>query len=160
MKGTTVGFWAVLMSWLLLLTPVQANEKLLTVRSPQTFDATMEQVQEVLQQHHFTVAHIQKCDGGLHEMGYSTDSYRIIFFGRLDEVRALSKTHPELVPLFPFKLAVYADGKTTSLSILNPVKLAPLLDADDALQQQLTAWEKDFRAVLADMQAVQVARAD
>jgi uncharacterized protein (DUF302 family) len=159
MKFITAGFWGVLATWL-LLAPVHADEKLLTVRSSQAFDAALEQVQEVLEKHHFAVAHIQKCDGGLHDMGYSTDSYRIVFFGRLDEVRALSKTHPELVPLFPFKLAVYAEGKDTLFSILNPTELAPLLDADKDLQQQLTAWEKDFRAVLGEMQAVQVAHAD
>lgn len=159
MKFITAGFWGMLLAWLLLV-PAHADEKLLTIRSPQAFDPALEQVQEVLKKHNFTVAHIQKCDGGLQDMGYTTDSYRIVFFGRLEEVRALSKTHPELVPLFPFKLAVYAEGKDTLFSILNPAELAPLLDADKDLQQQLTAWEKDFRAVLGEMQAVQVAHAD
>jgi uncharacterized protein (DUF302 family) len=83
-----------------------------------------------------------------------------VFFGRLEEVRALSKQYPDLVPLFPFKLAVYADGKDTVMSVLNPVELAPLLDTDPALQQQLKAWEKDFRAVLAAMKTTQVAQAN
>ncbi|WMP18606.1 hypothetical protein [Thiothrix lacustris] len=155
MKFLTVGLWGALVTGL-LFAPVHAAEKLLTVHSQQAFEPALEQVQEVLSKHHFTVAHIQKCDGGLHDMGYSTDSYRIVFFGRLDEVRALSKTHPELVPLFPFKLAVYAKGEDTVFSILNPTQLAPLLDADKDLQQQLSAWEQDFRAVLGEMQDVQV----
>jgi uncharacterized protein (DUF302 family) len=92
-------------------------------------------------------------------MGYTTDNYNIVFFGRLEEVRELSKTHPELIPLFPFKLAVYAEGKDTLFSVLNPAELAPLLDADKALAEQLSAWEQDFRAVLNEMLVVQVARA-
>lgn len=143
-----------LLAWLMLSAGVaQANEKLLTARIMQEFDPVLERVQEVLVRHGFTVAHIQKCDGGLHDMGYETDNYRIVFFGRLNDVRELSKSHPELIPLFPFKLAVYAEGKDTILSVLNPSELAPMLHADEALQARMTAWEKDFRAVLTEMQA-------
>jgi len=159
MKRLTIGLGSVLLAGLLAL-PAQANDKLLTVRSPQAFDLALEQVQDVLKKHNFTVAHIQKCDGGLQDMGYTTDNYNIVFFGRLEEVRELSKTHPELVPLFPFKLAVYAKGKDTLFSVLNPAELAPLLDADQALAAQLGAWEQDFRAVLNEMQVVQVAHVD
>ncbi len=144
----------------ILNSPLQAQEKVLSARTTQGFDATLEQVQDVLKQQGFSVAHIQKCDGGLHDMGYKTDNYKIVFFGRLEEVRALSKQYPDLVPLFPFKLAVYADGKDTVMSVLNPVELAPLLDTDPALQQQLKAWEKDFRAVLAAMKTTQVVQAN
>lgn len=144
--------WA-LLSWVLLFPGwAQANDKLLTVRVAEAFEPVLEQVQEVLAKHGFTVAHIQLCDGGLHGMGYETDNYRIVFFGRLDDVRELSKTHPELIPLFPFKLAVYAEGKDTILSVLNPSELAPMVHADEALQARMTGWEKDFRAVLSDMQ--------
>ncbi len=159
MKRLAIGLWGVLLVALLLV-PVQANDKLLTARSPQAFDLALEQVQAVLQKHNFTVAHIQKCDGGLKDMGYATTDYKVVFFGRLDEVREFSKTHPELVPLFPFKLAVYADGKDTRFSVLNPAELAPLLDADKVLAEQLVAWERDFRAVLNEMETVHVALAD
>lgn len=141
-----------LLAWLLLSAGVVlAGDKLLTVRVTQAFDPALEQVQDVLGKHGFTVAHIQKCDGGLHHMGYETDNYKIVFFGRLEEVRELSKVHPELIPLFPFKLAVYAEGNDTILSVLNPAELAPMLHADKDLQTRLLAWEKDFRAVLSEM---------
>lgn len=159
MKRLTIGLWGVLLA-VLLAVPAQANDKLLTARSPQAFDLALEQVQTVLKKHNFTVAHIQKCDGGLKDMGYTTDNYKIVFFGRLEEVRELSKTHPELVSLFPFKLAVYADGKDTRFSVLNPAELAPLLDTDKGLAEQLVAWERDFRAVLNDMETVNLALAD
>lgn len=138
----------------------QAGEKLLTVRSPQNFDATLAGAQSALQQQGFTVAHIQKCDGGLNHMGYETDDYKIIFFGRLDEVRELSKTHPQLIPLFPFKLAVYAEGEETLLSVVNPAELVPLLAADATLQAKLQAWEEDFRQVLERMRQVDMVQLD
>jgi uncharacterized protein (DUF302 family) len=154
--GAGVGIWLTVMA---LTNPIPAQEKLLSVRTTQGFDATLERVQDVLKQHGFSVAHIQKCDSGLQGMGYKTDNYKIVFFGRVEEVRALSKQYPDLVPLFPFKLAIYVDGEETVMSVLNPEAVAPLLNTDPALQQQLTAWGKDFRAVLADMQTLKVAQA-
>lgn len=154
--GIAFGIWLGMMA---VASPTPAQEKLLSVRTQQGFDATLEQVQDVLKQHGFSVAHIQKCDSGLQGMGYKTDNYKIVFFGRVDEVRAFSKQYPELVPLLPFKLAVYADGGDTVMSVLNPEAVVPLMDADPVLQQQLAAWGKDFRAVLADLQTVKVAQA-
>jgi uncharacterized protein (DUF302 family) len=154
--GVGLGAWLTVMA--VTGSPTQAQDKLLSVRTAQEFDVALEQVQQVLTQHGFQVAHIQKCDSGLEGMGYKTDDYKIVFFGRLEEVRALSKQYPDLVPLFPFKLAVYTDNGDTVLSVLNPEAVAPLMDADPALQQQLSAWGKDFRAVLADMETLKVAQ--
>lgn len=155
--GVGLSIWLGVMA--LATSPASAQEKLLSVRTSQDFELALEQVQDVLKQHGFSVAHIQKCDSGLQGMGYKTDDYKIVFFGRVEEVRALSKQYPDLVPLFPFKLAIYTQGDATVLSVLNPESVAPLLDADPALQQQLQAWGKEFRAVLADLQTVKVAQA-
>jgi uncharacterized protein (DUF302 family) len=139
---------------------VQAEDDLLSVRVNQGFDQTMEQAQEVLNKHGFSVAHIQQCDGGLQHMGYETDQYKLIFFGKLDDVRELSKIHPELIPFFPFKLAVYAEGKDTLLSVINPSSLGLMLRADAGLQAKMQGWEQEFRAVLGEVQSMtQVAKA-
>ncbi|QTR50237.1 hypothetical protein [Candidatus Thiothrix anitrata] len=154
--GVVLGVWLSVMA--LIGSPIQAQDKLLSVRTSQQFDVALEQVQQVLTRHGFQVAHIQKCDSGLEGMGYKTDDYKIVFFGRLEEVRALSKQYPDLVPLFPFKLAVYTDGDDTVLSVLNPEAVAPLMATDPVLQQQLSTWGKDFRAVLTDMETLKVAQ--
>jgi uncharacterized protein (DUF302 family) len=154
--GVVLGVWLSVMA--LIGSPIQAQDKLLSVRTSQQFDVALEQVQQVLTRHGFQVAHIQKCDSGLEGMGYKTDDYKIVVFGRLEEVRALSKQYPDLVPLFPFKLAVYTDGDDTVLSVLNPEAVAPLMATDPVLQQQLSTWGKDFRAVLTDMETLKVAQ--
>lgn len=127
---------------------VWAKDQLLTVRSDQAFATAIEQAQSALKEQGFKVAHVQKCDGGMTGMGYETDNYRVIFFGRLQEVRELTQKYPQLIPLFPFKLAVYAEGDDTIVSVVNPETMKEALQADDALAQQLSDWSKEFAAVL------------
>lgn len=128
------------------------QDNILTVRVNQPFTATLDNASAVLEKQGFTVAHVQKCDGGLHQMGYETDHYRVIFFGRLEEVRELSKTHPQLIPLFPFKLAVYADGDDSVLSVINPAGLEAMLPQDAELAAQLQQWETEFKVLLQEVQ--------
>lgn len=133
------------------------QDDVLTVRVGKQFEETLDKASEVLEKHGFTVAHVQKCDGGLNTMGYETDHYRVIFFGRLDEVRELSKTHPQLIPLFPFKLAVYAEDDDSILSVINPGSLDEMLQADQELAEKLVQWEREFKAVLNDVRSVYLA---
>lgn len=128
-----------------------AKDALMTVRAAQPFDVTLEQAQTALQDNGFKVAHIQRCDKGLEGMGYDTDKYRVIFFGRLGEVRALTKRYPQLIPLFPFKLAVYAEGDDTLISVMDPEGLSEALQADPALADQLATWSDEFESVLAQV---------
>lgn len=128
-----------------------ASDQLMTVRAEQSFETTLEQAQAALQDNGFKVAHVQRCDKGLEGMGYDTDKYRVIFFGRLQEVRELTKRYPQLIPLFPFKLAVYAEGEDTLISVMNPEGLTEVLQADEALAEQLANWSDEFESVLAQV---------
>jgi uncharacterized protein (DUF302 family) len=129
----------------------QDDKKILLTRSTHNFDETLEIVKDVLQKNGFTVAHVQRCDGGLKHMGYNTDKYRIVFFGRKDEVRELSKTHAELIPFLPFKLLIYAEGDQSIISIMNPEDLKGMVKDKDLLEQ-LTKWKKEFVHILEQTQ--------
>nr|CAA6829041.1 MAG: Unknown protein [uncultured Thiotrichaceae bacterium] len=153
---------SLLMLWIASLfllggTANAAEDNLLTVRNTKPFTQTLDMAAETLEKHGFTVAHVQKCDGGLHAMGYETDHYRVIFFGRLEEVRELSKTHPQLIPLFPFKLAVYAEDNDTVISVINPAGLETMLQADPVLKEKLRQWEQEFKDVLNEVITQQMA---
>ncbi|CAA6804575.1 MAG: Unknown protein [uncultured Thiotrichaceae bacterium] len=144
----------------LIIGPATAHagqDDLLSARTTKPFDETLSMAGEALEKHGFTVAHVQKCDGGLHAMGYETGHYRVIFFGRLEEVRELSKTHPQLIPLFPFKLAVYADNNDTVISVINPAGLGNMLQADPVLKEKLRQWKQEFKDVLNEIMIQQIA---
>ncbi len=126
---------------------VQEDNKVLLTRIQHRFDTTLEIMKTVLQKNGFRVAHVQRCDGGLKEMGYETDKYRVIFFGRFREVREVSQKHAELIPFIPFKLLVYAEGDETVVSTLNPESLKGKV-SDPGIAAKLKAWKKEFIEIL------------
>jgi uncharacterized protein (DUF302 family) len=67
-----------------------AAEETLMIRVGREFDATLAQLQQVIAEHGYTVSHVQRCDVGLQGSGYETDKYRVVFFGKLDEMRAIT----------------------------------------------------------------------
>ena len=129
-----------------------AAEDTLMIRVSLAFDATLAQLQQVIVEHGYTVSHVQRCDVGLQHSGYQTDKYRIVFFGKLDEIRALSSTHPGLVPFLPLNIAVYAENGDTILSVFNPAVYERLFP-QSRLSVQFRRWESDIRSILDEMRS-------
>ncbi len=123
---------------------------ILMARSSMNFDDTLEALKISIVEHGYAVAHVQRCDGGMRSMGYETDNYKTVFFGKYDEITTLSKKHPELIPYFPLKIAIIAEGKETILATLNPTVLGELL-SNKALQIQSQRWHSDIISIMADM---------
>lgn len=126
-------------------------QNILTVRSAQDFEHSMTSLQSSIETHGYKVAHVQRCDSGLTGLGYETDRYRVVFFGKHEEVRRLSADFPELIPFLPLKIAVFAEGEQTIISSINPTSLGEFY-ADDRLRIQFKRWENDLRSILSDMQ--------
>lgn len=141
-----------LMVFLLAVSGIgDANEdNLLMVRTEQAFDIAMEKIQRLIKEYGYKVAHTQRCDGGLHDFGYETDYYRVIFFGKHEEVRQLSNNHPELVPFLPLKLLLFAENDETVIVSLNPDTLAHYFDNPE-IKQQLKRWYNDISGIFSEM---------
>ena len=105
-------------------------EGILMARTTMEFDAALEVLKSSIEAHGYTVAHVQRCDGGMRGMGYETDNYKTIFFGKYDEITRLSKKYPELIPYLPLKMAIYSEGKESILAILNPIVLGESVLSD------------------------------
>ena len=126
-------------------------QSIFTVRSALDFEQSMSELKASIEAHGYTVSHVQRCDGGLHKFGYETDPYRVIFFGKLDEVRQLSAQRPDLIPFLPLKIAVFAEGKQTIISSINLASLNNFYD-DRELSIQFKRWENDLQSILTDLQ--------
>lgn len=147
MKRLTV----LILSAFLVLGPGAASaETTLLARIDRPFDATLGQLQKVIAEHGYTVSHVQRCDAGLLHSGYPTDKYRVVFFGKLEEVRAISASHPELVPYLPLKIAVFAENGDTILSVFNPTVYERLFP-ESPLSTSFRRWESDIRSILDEM---------
>ncbi|MCU7960965.1 MAG: DUF302 domain-containing protein [gamma proteobacterium symbiont of Bathyaustriella thionipta] len=111
------------------------------------FHDTMNLVQEQIIAQGYAVAHIQKCDGGLHHSGYKTDHYRSIFFGKLQETRELSQRFPEMAAFLPLKIVVFSENDETVIAALNPEDLKSLMKNAE-LTPYLDRWSSDIHKIM------------
>ena len=132
-----------LLAVLCLLTTAAAAENMLMGRIPMRAEIVLEYVKTSVEEHGYSVAHIQLCDGGMADFGYKSDFYRVVFFGKVQEVRVIAERYPELVSYVPLKIAVIAEKDETLLAVLNPQALAPFY-ADEEVQIQLSRWYSDL----------------
>ena len=132
-------------------TQSHANEdNLLMIRTVEPFEIAMEKIQRLLEEYGYSVAHVQRCDGGLNDFDYETDYYRVIFFGKYEEVKALSHDYPELIPFLPLKFLVFAENDETVIVSLDPQTLANYFDNPE-LKNQLKRWHNDINEMFSEM---------
>lgn len=127
---------------------LQASEGgLLMARSTEQAEVSMAVLQDALKSYGYTIAHVQKCDGGMEEFDYKTDYYRVVFFGKIDEVRPIIDKHPEMAAYLPLKITVFAENEESVLVVLDPLQLTDFF-SDAELSIQFVRWHNDLRAVL------------
>ncbi len=122
-------------------------EDLLMVRSRAQFEESMASLQQAIGAQGYTLSRVQRVDIGLSESGFKTDKYRVVFFGKPAEIRALSARHPDLIPYLPLQVAIFAEGDETLLIAANPVHLRAAY-ADPDLGRVFARWEQDLRAIM------------
>ncbi len=152
LAGLWVVFTSVTLAAALSVKPAAADEQLLMARSLQPFPETMLTLQQSITAHGYTVARVQRVDIGLSGAGYPTDKYRIVFYGKTDEIQTLSGRYPELVPFLPPSFSIFAEDEETIIVAMNPVYLTSYYKDPD-LGIILARWESDVRSILRDIRA-------
>ena len=138
-----------LFCWLLLPALLTAEEMIM-IRSVLPFPEAMLALQESIAAHGYTVSRVQRIDIGLTGMGYKTDKYRVVFAGKIDEIRQLTAMSPELTPYLPPKVSIFAEGEQTILVTINPRIYAEI--AGDAVDPVIfDRWESDLRSIFYDV---------
>jgi len=123
------------------------TDELMMVRSDQAFPETMSALQEAIKIQGYTLSRVQRVDIGLTAMGFKTDKYRVVFFGKTDEIHHLTETHPSLIPYLPLKIAIFAEGDETLLVCSNPMAFIDLYP-DPELAVIFKQWRKDIEKIL------------
>lgn len=125
-------------------------EDMIMTRSVLAFPEAMLALQESITDHGYTVSRVQRIDVGLTGMGYKTDKYRIVFAGKIDEIRELTSKAPQLTPYLPPKISIFAEGNQTILVTINPKEYAAI--AGDAVDPVFfDRWESDLRSIFYDV---------
>ena len=133
--------------------PVQAiiTGELIMVRSDKAFPETMGILQSAIKKQGYTLSNVQRVDTGLTRSGYSTDKYRIVFFGKTEQIKGLTKSHPELIPYLPLKIAIYAEAEETLLVTVDPATFIDLYP-DIRLRKLFRQWHNDIISIMKNVQ--------
>jgi len=144
-----------LLCWI-SFTTAAASERLVTlVRIAQPFPETLEVLKTAIAQQGYTVTRVQKVDYGLEKLGFETDEYQLVFFGKTAEILRLPKQQPDLIPFLPLKIIIFAEGLDTLLLSDNYISLAKMYN-DSALTQIFHTWRSDVQKIFINVkQSVQ-----
>ncbi len=140
---------------LCLLTPANAHAvvtgKMIMVRSSEAFPETMALLQEAIRHQGYELSRIQRVDVGLSAKGYKTDKYRVVFFGKGEQIQQLSLKYPQLIPYLPLKIAIFAENENTILISANPKIYNDLFKLPE-LKPTFEKWLKDVTQILKSVQ--------
>ncbi|MFK5915276.1 MAG: hypothetical protein QM484_12975 [Woeseiaceae bacterium] len=126
-------------------------ENLFMARTQQSFPEAMLKLQETILSLGYKISRVQRIDIGLTKSGFATDKYRIVFFGKQNEVADISKKYPHLIPYIPWKIAIFAEQQDTLLLTANPM-LFSNKDFPGA-DKYLRKWNRDLKKIMDDLRA-------
>lgn len=137
---------------LLLACSAATAQDLFMARVPMSFPEAMALLQQTIKDRGYTLSRVQRVDIGLTKSGFQTDKYRVVFFGKLDEVREVTRQYPELIPYLPLKIAIFAENEETLLLASSFEHLRPFYRSP-ALRAHFDRWEQGIRQILEDMRS-------
>ena len=119
-------------------------------RSVQTFPEAMLALQTSITEHGYTVSRVQRVDIGLTKSGYKTDKYRVVFFGKASEIRAVKHSQPQLIPYLPLKVVIFSEGTETLLVAANLTQFTGLASNDNT-RDLLVRWNNDIQSIFSEV---------
>lgn len=135
---------------LLLGSSAAVAQDLLMVRSKQAFPEAMNTLQNAIGDHGYTLSRVQRVDVGLTKSGFKTDKYRVVFFGKKEEIDRLTAAHPELIPYLPLQFAIFAEQQQTLVVATNPMRYMEIFPDSD-LHAVFQRWSTDMQSILDDV---------
>jgi len=115
-------------------------------RSTEDFPETMLTLQTNIKELGYIPSRVQRVDIGLTKSGYATDKYRVVFFGKADEIKMVSEKLPELIPYLPLKISIFAEDGQTIIVTLNPLSFDSMFP-NSGLRATFEQWDKDIREI-------------
>ncbi|HUW49654.1 MAG TPA: DUF302 domain-containing protein [Sulfuricella sp.] len=132
---------------LLGLSASACANQLLMIRSSLPFPEAMLALQNAITTRGYKVTRVQNVDQGLSKTGYKTDNYKVVFYGKPEEVAQLASRHPELIPYLPLNVAIFAEQNSTILVTSRPSVLAKFFP-DPELSATFMRWENDLNEIV------------
>ena len=135
-----------LIALLALWTGTVGADELIMARVTQSFPEAMNNLQQTIREKGYVVSRVQRVDIGLTTSGFQTAEYRLVFFGKPEEIKQLTARHPELIPYLPLEIVIFAEGDDSIILAASPAKLVEFYP-DPELGRQFNRWDRDLRAI-------------
>ena len=137
----------------LISLPAQAiiTGELIMVRSDRSFSEAMQTLKASIKKQGYIVSGVHRVDTGLTVSGYQTDKYRIVFFGKTEELKTLTQKYPELIPYLPLKIVIYAEAGETLLVTSDPTAFYDLYP-NPRLREVFKQWQEDLIVIMKNVQ--------
>ena len=114
-------------------------------RIKQSFPETMVNLQSAIKKTGYTISRVQRVDIGLTKSGFKTDKYRVVFFGKANQVDNLISKHPDIAPYLPLKISIFAENNDTIIVSNNPQHMKSYFKKIPS--HYFSTWEKDVKKI-------------
>ena len=132
----------------LLETPtVQAEQAFLRGSCEMDFPEAMVHLQESIRHYGYTVSRVQHVDKGLRKRGYTTEAYKVVFFGKPAEIDQLRRDFPVLIPFIPLSITIMTEGRQTIVSAMVPGRLSQIIH-DFKAQIFFRRWQQHVEQIV------------
>ena len=131
---------------LFLTTPAMADG-LLMARTNDQFPESMTLLQSAISSHGYTVTRLQEVNENLAKRHFASDMYRVVYFGKYDEIKQVTAKYPKLIPFLPLNITIFAEGDQAILVASHPRMLEEFFPDPD-LKPVFERWGKDMEAIM------------
>lgn len=133
---------------LLAMTMAPARgDGLLMARSAQLFPEAMTSLQSAISARGYKITRLQEVNENLARRNFKSDMYRVVFFGKYEEINSLTAQYPDLIPFLPLNITIFAEGNQAILVASHPRELERFFP-DPRLKPIFERWEKDIVEIL------------
>ena len=139
--------WAGAVWMALLLCMPAAADDLLMARANRMFPEAMTLLQSAISSRGYTVTRLQQVNENLQRREFQSDMYRVVYFGKLEEVRRATARNPNLIPFLPLNITIFAEGDQSILVASHPQMLQEFFP-DPELKALFERWEKDMVEIM------------
>lgn len=138
--------WSAVWMALLVSVPASASD-LLMARVNRMFPEAMTLLQSAVSSRGNTVTRLQQVNENLQRREFQSDMYRVVYFGKHDEVRQATARNPRLIPFLPLNITIFAEGDETIMVASHPQMLREFFP-DPELQPLFERWEKEMVEIM------------
>lgn len=122
-------------------------DELLMARSEHLFPEAMALLQSAISVRGYKITRLQEVNENLARRKFKSDMYRVVYFGKYEEIKSMTAAQPELIPFLPLNITIFAEGDQAILVTSHPRTLQNIFP-DPKLKPVFERWEKDMLAIM------------